>query len=360
MNKKIFMKVLLVSFLVLLISPLSLHAEGITKLVVNGTIVVNDEGEVTENTSGSGWSFEGNTLTLNGYNGGAISTVGDLIIQVRGNNTIKSDSLVTGSNGIYINGILTIRGNALDYSDTLNIMGYDYAIATSNDKDSEFVSVDISQATLTVSNSNYGIFALNSNAAANNVKQRVVLGNSVVSMNTNNTAIILRGSSASEVVYTRLAESYEFGSTESSGNSYVTFFVSGTSRAKTLNLYPGYKITYNLTLLSLTSGSSTNFVIANNDFGCGFNVDSTDYALPTSVTVKVNGVELAPERFSYNSTTGLINISKDNINGDIEITAAAVPCDPNPQTGTLEVVIKLGLSLGLVGVIILAKSLKLV
>ena len=356
-KKNLFVKVLMLSLVFLMVSPLSLHAAGVTKLII-GTTTVVEGGEVTGSSSGSGWSYANNTLTLNGYNGTSIQAQGDLTIQVRGQNTIKADTLTSGTNGIEVDGTLTIRGVAADYSDTITISNYDYAIATANDMTSDFTSIDISQATIIINGSNYGIFAKNNNADADNVKSRLVAGNAAIMINSNTAAIILRGSE-SEINYRRLAESYELRSFTSGEKKYVAFY-SGNSLVKNLNIYPGYRVTYGLNLLSLTQGSTLNYLTIGNDFSCGFNVEDTNYALPTSITIKVNGTELSKDKYTYNSTTGIVTISRDNINGDIEVVAAAEPCDPNPQTGTLEVLVKLGLSVGIIGVIVLAKSLKLV
>ena len=358
MRKNILVKILVLSFAILLVSPLSLRAAGITALKVGETNAV-EEGEV-KSESGSGWSYSNNTLTLNGYNGGTIVATGDLTIQLRGVNAIKTETLVSGSKAISVNGSLVIRGIKSDYSDTLNISGYAYGILTVNDMSSEFTSVDVSQATLNFSNTNFGIYANNTNADSDNVKNKVILGNSAVSVSSNNAAIVLIGSDTSNVNYTRLVESAEQKSSSNDSGKKVVAFYNGTSLAKILNMYPGYKITYNLTLMSLTNGSSLNYLTGSNNFSCGFNVENADYALPTKIVVKVNGVELTADKYTYNSATGNVVISKDNINGDIEIIAAAEPCDPNPQTGTLDIVVKLGLSIGLVGVIVLAKSLKLI
>ena len=360
-KKNLFMKVLMLSFVFLMVSPLSLHAAGVTKLIV-GTTTVVEGGEVTGSSSGSGWSYANNTLTLNGYNGSSIKAEGDLTIQVRGQNTIKADTLTPETKGIEVDGTLTIRGVAADYSDTLNISSFDYAIYTSNKMVETFTSVNISQASLNIINSNYGIFAENENVdgaeiEAKDVANNIELRNSVVTIDSKKGTIILKGANTSTIRFTRLAENYDIKRNQNTG--YVSFYIED-SLAVNLNIYPGYRITYSLNLLSLTQGSSLNYLTNGNDFSCGFNVEDTNYALPTSVTIKVNGTELSKDKYTYNSTTGIITVSRDNINGDIEVVAAAEPCDPNPQTGTLEVVVKLGLSLGLIGVIILAKSLKLV
>ncbi len=359
MKKNIFIKLFLLTFVFTLFNPIYLKAASVTNLKVGDAIVVDSTGTEETTTSGTGWSYENDRLTLSGYNGGGIVATGDLTVILSGSSYISATSLVSDSAAIKVDGILTIRGTSSNYSDKLSINNFDYGILVEKSLATEYTSFSINQASLDITNTKYGIYARNNDNDADNVKNNLNLSNSVVSITSSNVAVLARGAEGSTISYTKTDGTIELKSVTSEGKKYVTLY-SGTDFAKTLNITPGYKITYSLNKLSLTQGSINEYLSSNSDFSCGFNVDDTNYALPTSVIVKVNNQELTSDKYTYNSTTGIINLSKNYINGDIEITANAEPCEPNPQTGTLDVVVKLALCVGLTGIIVLAKSLKIV
>ena len=82
MKRKLLSMVLCICLLTLLF-PVSAMAYVPPELMVDGT-------NATVTASGAGWRFDKDThtLTLEGYNGGPITTVADLTIVVKGQNTI--------------------------------------------------------------------------------------------------------------------------------------------------------------------------------------------------------------------------------------------------------------------------------
>ncbi len=111
------MKRLLALFLAVImvctLLPISAFAAGST-LTVGGK-------EYTAAASGAGWSWDAakQTLTLNGYDGGAIKYDGDLTIVLKGTNTISLTK--DAKYGIAVGGKLTINKTSSSASDTLTV-----------------------------------------------------------------------------------------------------------------------------------------------------------------------------------------------------------------------------------------------
>lgn len=90
-------------------------------------------------------------------------------------------------------------------------------------------------------------------------------------------------------------------------------------------------VKYNIqNLIALTNNVTENGVLDDgsyivsgmNDFTAKLQANE-GYKLPTSITVNINGNIIEPEKYTYNSETGEILISKDIINGNIVIDAIA-------------------------------------
>ncbi len=365
MKNKFLVKVCAIVLLLCMYSPLYLQAA--TELRI-------DDNVISPGTSEDTWSYDNDRLTLENYNGGPISATGDLTIIVKGNNSIIGDpdyNPESGNYGISVNGKLTIKGmtNQIN-SNYLTISNFTNGILVSNNESSDYTSVKIEYVTLNISNTRRGIFSQNSDSGSNDVKNTLNLANADVTISSDTYPLLIKGIG---VLEGNLPSDYQL-TRSTSGSDYYSVLTLGdsTETIKSVTIAPGYyTITYNLTNLALTTGSPANGAHlyyesskgsqATQDFECGFDVIPSDYALPTQgIIVKIGGNELSPDLYSYNSTNGLVTISRSHITGDIEITAAAEPCDPNTQTGTLEEIVKLGLCLGLVGMVVLAKRLRLV
>lgn len=112
------MKRLLALFLALImvctLLPVSALAAGTDTLTISGK-------EYTAAASGTGWSWDAakKTLTLSGYDGGAIKYGGDLTVVLKGANTISLAK--DAKSGISVGGKLTINKTSSSASDTLTI-----------------------------------------------------------------------------------------------------------------------------------------------------------------------------------------------------------------------------------------------
>ena len=90
-----------------------------------------------------------------------------------------------------------------------------------------------------------------------------------------------------------------------------------------------YMVTYNLTGVHLIEDKQS--ATANTNYSTTIEEDE-GYALPSAVTVKVNGVSLIPGTgYDYDSETGEIVILSTSVNGPIVIEATGA--DPNAQGG---------------------------
>ncbi|MBP3635777.1 MAG: InlB B-repeat-containing protein [Bacilli bacterium] len=99
-----------------------------------------------------------------------------------------------------------------------------------------------------------------------------------------------------------------------------------------LRLSQNLKVKYNITNLNVTTDNVTDDgVLGDNSYLVSGDKDFTakleainGYELPNLINVKINENIVDTEKYSYNSETGEIFISKDLIDGDIEIDASAV------------------------------------
>ena len=92
------------------------------------------------------------------------------------------------------------------------------------------------------------------------------------------------------------------------------------------------KVKYNITNLNVTTDNvTTDGVLEENSYLVSGDKDFTaelkaidGYKLPNFINVKINEISIEAEKYTYNSESGEIFISKDLIDGDIEIDASAV------------------------------------
>jgi hypothetical protein len=90
-----------------------------------------------------------------------------------------------------------------------------------------------------------------------------------------------------------------------------------------------YMVTYNLTGVHLIEDKKS--ATASINYSTTIEEDG-GYALPSGITVKVNGVSLIPGTdYTYDSETGEIVIGSTSVNGPITIEATGA--DPNAQGG---------------------------
>lgn len=95
-----------------------------------------------------------------------------------------------------------------------------------------------------------------------------------------------------------------------------------------------YMVTYNLTGVHLIEDKKS--AAASTNYSTAIEEDE-GYALPSAVTVKVNGVSLIPVTdYTYDSETGEIVIGSTSVNGPIVIEATGA--DPNAQGGGGQVI----------------------
>ncbi len=158
---------------------ISIFAAGGYSVTVDGTSF-----NCEEDKSGDGWSYlaDTKTLTLDGYNGGAIVSGGDLIIMITGNATIVGTESVTYSSfscGISVNGSLDLtveNGAAVTINGANNayVRGGDGIVATSlviSSTESAFLEVIGGN-----SESAAGGFAIRANSATLATKQLIAKG----------------------------------------------------------------------------------------------------------------------------------------------------------------------------------------
>lgn len=99
-----------------------------------------------------------------------------------------------------------------------------------------------------------------------------------------------------------------------------------------LRLTQNLKVKYNITNLNVTTDNvTTDGVLEENSYLVSGDKDFTaelkaidGYKLPNFINVKINEILIEAEKYTYNSESGEIFISKDLIDGDIEIDASAV------------------------------------
>ena len=99
-----------------------------------------------------------------------------------------------------------------------------------------------------------------------------------------------------------------------------------------LRLSQDLKVKYNITNLKVTTDNvNTNGVLGDNSYLVSRDKDFTakletidGYELPNLINVKINENIVDIEKYSYNSETGEIFISRDLFDGDIEIDASAI------------------------------------
>lgn len=82
-----------------------------------------------------------------------------------------------------------------------------------------------------------------------------------------------------------------------------------------------YTVTYTLENVSKTSGETS--IEYGNDLNAAFS-GAEGYDLPSAITVTVKGTGLNNNRYTWNSTTGVLKISKDEVRGNIVVTITGV------------------------------------
>lgn len=98
------------------LSAMSVGTLAADDIIVNGMSIFRNL-----NASYTGWSYDASTetLTLDGYNGSAITTSGDLVVYVKSNSTIRGSNGTWGSSGIVANNL----GLNIEAGKLLNIYG---------------------------------------------------------------------------------------------------------------------------------------------------------------------------------------------------------------------------------------------